>query len=448
MNTTSAIPTAPAAPHPSLPSSSGHRARVARTAGIAILAAVAGCLVTGAVLAFRHGLPADPDWWFIAAFGWATLWIPAGCRLAVPGLLLLACARAAAPAREGRRGRAWRIGVALAAFSAVRLVLQCFAMASFADSGCENAAAFGGPPAALLHWWFTGLAYPLSETTLVVAGFCLPGLPAEDPATPAEDGAGRAERRLLLASAACLALLLVLDVLRFVHLKPVRVEAWPVLLALGHAAGPIAACLALGALARRASGRERWRLPAATPVALFLACGACCIAGDAVMIQWNGAVIITEQLIDLFYLAWPVWLCFLVRSRPRRPPQADVPPPLSSDLSAAVKTTVKILLLIVLVCVIGCGLFLAKEFSIYRKADSLYERLVRENPKTKAGVDEILSSCRQVPIPMSESLWGSDRVLEPNESCVQYRVCGLASWPIDVVYADGTNVVHIYQSYE
>ena len=112
------------------------------------------------------------------------------------------------------------------------------------------------------------------------------------------------------------------------------------------------------------------------------------------------------------------------------------------------KTTFKILSWIVLVCGIGYVLCLAKDLYIYRKADSLYEKLVRENPTTKAGVDEILSSCKQVPIPMSESPWGSDRVLEANESCVQYRVCGLASWPIDVVYADGTNVVHIYQSYE
>ena len=112
------------------------------------------------------------------------------------------------------------------------------------------------------------------------------------------------------------------------------------------------------------------------------------------------------------------------------------------------KKPFKILFRIILVCGIGYVLFLATGIYIYCKADSLYERLVRENPKTKAGVDEILSSCRQVPIPTSESLWGSDRVLEPNESCVQYRICGLASWPIDVVYADGTNVVHIYQSYE
>ncbi len=114
----------------------------------------------------------------------------------------------------------------------------------------------------------------------------------------------------------------------------------------------------------------------------------------------------------------------------------------------ALKRPFKTLFRIILVCGIGYVLFLAGWIYIYRKADSLYERLVRENPKTKAGVDEILSSCKQVPIPMSESPWGSDRVLEANESCVQYRVCGLASWPIDVVYADGTNVVHIYQSYE
>ena len=86
--------------------------------------------------------------------------------------------------------------------------------------------------------------------------------------------------------------------------------------------------------------------------------------------------------------------------------------------------------------------------AVCNAADSLYERLVHENPTTKDGVDAIMASCEQVPIPMSESMWGSDRVLATNETCIQYRVCGLASCPIDVVYADGTNVVHVYPSYE
>lgn len=294
-------------PHSTIPFPSRHRAQVARAAGLALLAAVAVCLIAGAVLAFRSG-SVEPGWEPDAAFAWTMLWLPAGCRLAVPALLLLACACAAPPAREGQRGRAWRIGVALAAFSAVRLVLQCFAMASFADSG----SALGRPAADVLNRWFACLSYPLSEATLVLAGLCLPGLPAEDPAAPAENGAGRAERRLFLASAACLALLLVLDVLRVVR------DIWFVLLSLGHTAVPVAACLALCALARRASGRERWRLPTATPVALFLAFGACLAAVYTRMLQWNGIRLLggLELLIDLFYLAWPVWLCFLVCSRP------------------------------------------------------------------------------------------------------------------------------------
>ena len=112
------------------------------------------------------------------------------------------------------------------------------------------------------------------------------------------------------------------------------------------------------------------------------------------------------------------------------------------------KSTVKHLLLLLFLLVAGYFAFLGLEFYHYRKADSLYERLVHENPTTKDGVDAILASCRQVPISMSESMWGSDRVLATNETCIQYRVCGLASCPIDVVYADGTNVVHVYPSYE
>ena len=61
--------------------------------------------------------------------------------------------------------------------------------------------------------------------------------------------------------------------------------------------------------------------PAAAPVALFLACGACFVAGDAWPLQWNGSMMLADLLSNLFYLAWPVWLCSLVRSRPRRPPQ-------------------------------------------------------------------------------------------------------------------------------
>ena len=98
------------------------------------------------------------------------------------------------------------------------------------------------------------------------------------------------------------------------------------------------------------------------------------------------------------------------------------------------KSTVKHLLLLLFLLVAGYFAFLGLEFYHYRKADSLYERLVHENPTTKDGVDAILASCRQVPIPMSESMWGSDRVLATNETCIQYRVCGLASCPIDVVY--------------
>ena len=328
-------------PLPSFSSPSGRRTQVARTAGLALLAIVAVCLVAGAVLAFCS-LPVDPGWKPATAFAWAALWIPAGCRLSVPAMLLLACARAAAPAGEGRRGRAWRVGIVLAAFSAVRLVVGCFAIASFAKSGCENAMVFGGPAAALLPWWFPGLAHPLSEATLVLAGFCLPGLPAEDPATPEEDGAGHAERRLILMSFACLALLLMFDVLRFVHQKPVRINIWLALLAtvrmaVGNMAVPIAACLALGALSRRATGRERWRLPSATPVALFLVCGACLVAGDAFQCEWNGmGSLVSELLFDLFYLAWPVWLCCLVCSRPRctplppPPPKAQTPQPNSA----------------------------------------------------------------------------------------------------------------------
>ena len=302
-------------PHSSFPYPSGHRARVARTAGLALLAAVAVCLVAGAALAFRSG-SVEPGWEPDAAFAWTMLWLPAGCRLAVPALLLLACACAAPPAREGQRGRAWRVGIALAAFSAVRLVLQGFAMASFANSGGANAALFGSPAAALLHWWFTGLAYPLSEAAIILAGFCLPGIPAEDPATLAKDGAGRREWWFFSASAACLALLLVFNILRSVHLKPVRIEVWSVLLSLGHMAVPVAACLALGVLARRSSGRERWRLHPATPIVLLLGCGASFVVGHALSsMQWNGLSSLSPLLCDLFYLAWPVWLCSLVRSR-------------------------------------------------------------------------------------------------------------------------------------
>ena len=112
------------------------------------------------------------------------------------------------------------------------------------------------------------------------------------------------------------------------------------------------------------------------------------------------------------------------------------------------KSTVKHLLLLLFLLVAGYLAVLGLEFYHYRKADSLYGKLVAENPTTKAGVDAILASCKAVPIPMSESMWGRDRVLATNETCIQYRVCGLASWPIDVVYADGTNVVHVYPSYE
>ena len=263
-------------PHSTIPFPSRHRAQVARAAGLALLAAVAVCLIAGAVLAFRSG-SVEPGWEPDAAFAWTMLWLPAGCRLAVPALLL---------------------------------------MASFANSGGASAALFGSPAAALLHWWFTGLAYPLSEAAIILAGFCLPGIPAEDPATLAKDGAGRREWWFFSASAACLALLLVFNILRSVHLKPVRIEVWSVLLSLGHMAVPVAACLALGVLARRSSGRERWRLHPATPIVLLLGCGACFVVGHALSsMQWNGLSSLSPLLCDLFYLAWPVWLCSLVRSR-------------------------------------------------------------------------------------------------------------------------------------
>lgn len=121
---------------------------------------------------------------------------------------------------------------------------------------------------------------------------------------------------------------------------------------------------------------------------------------------------------------------------------------LISRIASSLKMPFKILTRIVLVCVVGYTFWFVGMVYVYGKTDSLYEKLVKENPKTKADTDAILASCKQVLISMSESPWGHDRVFETNESCVQYRVCGLASCSIDIIYADGTNVVSIYPSYE
>jgi len=82
----------------------------------------------------------------------------------------------------------------------------------------------------------------------------------------------------------------------------------------------------------------------------------------------------------------------------------------------------------------------------YILATYQYERLVAERPSSRAQLEGMLFLYSAERIEITNSLWGTNIVLEPGEYCWQYKI--LWREPIDVIYDSSDNVKYILPSFE
>ena len=63
-------------------------------------------------------------------------------------------------------------------------------------------------------------------------------------------------------------------------------------------------------------------------------------------------------------------------------------------------------------------------------------------------VNRRLWYCASRPIEAKDSWWGRNYKLKDGERFIQYRVFGLESWPIDIVYGPDGDTRIVFESYE